>query len=116
MQTNERQMFSHIIHFVPQFAMNAGLKFYTPEEYFLGQPSAKFNLPEFCPNEIDQKAPLLLPAKAQITAGKQEVIVMVGFPACELQFCLGLQLSLTSLTFLSEKTASNIFRRLRFFT
>jgi hypothetical protein len=32
-----------------QFAMNANLTFYTPEEYFLKQGKAKFQLPSFNP-------------------------------------------------------------------
>ena len=35
-----------------QFALNAGLKFYAPEEYFLGHKKATFNMPEFDPVSI----------------------------------------------------------------
>jgi len=35
------------------FAMNIGLKFYTPEEYFLKRPTEElYTLPEFNPNDI----------------------------------------------------------------
>lgn len=32
-----------------QFALNAKLSFYTPEEYFLGHKKAPFKMPEFNP-------------------------------------------------------------------
>lgn len=34
------------------FAMNIGLKFYTPEEYFLNASIEKFTLPTFNPNDV----------------------------------------------------------------
>ncbi|KAJ8302902.1 hypothetical protein KUTeg_019298 [Tegillarca granosa] len=33
----------------PAFALNAGITFYTPEEYFLGQKKAPFSMPDFDP-------------------------------------------------------------------
>lgn len=35
-----------------QFAMNIGVKFYTPEEFFMFQKTAPFSLPEFDPVSI----------------------------------------------------------------
>lgn len=56
------------------FAINIGLKFYTPEEYFLGARSVSFVMPKFDPRTIklDSK-----PAPLRDTC---EVIIMVGSP------------------------------------
>ncbi|XP_044265642.1 uncharacterized protein F21D5.5-like [Tribolium madens] len=54
------------------FALNVGLKFYTPEEYFLGFPPAPHIMPEFDPRRLSNDA------YPQIATGKQEVIIMVG--------------------------------------
>ncbi|TRY89407.1 hypothetical protein DNTS_010810 [Danionella cerebrum] len=62
------------------FALNIGLQFHTPEEYFLGWKPAPFSLPEFDPRKIDSKAPLYDPPGASLTSAHQEVIVAVGFP------------------------------------
>lgn len=35
-----------------QFAVNIGVKFYTPEEFFMFQKAAPFNMPEFDPVSI----------------------------------------------------------------
>lgn len=35
-----------------QFALNIGVKFYTPEEFFMFQKAAPFNMPEFDPVSI----------------------------------------------------------------
>ncbi|XP_025191378.1 uncharacterized protein F21D5.5-like [Melanaphis sacchari] len=63
------------------FAMNIGLKFYTPEEFFLKEPTEKlYALPEFNPNDI--KANILctdLTSKVLISPNK-EMIIMVGCP------------------------------------
>ncbi|CAK6974958.1 bifunctional polynucleotide phosphatase/kinase isoform X1 [Scomber scombrus] len=63
------------------FALNIGLKFHTPEEYFLGWKSAPYNLPEFDPRKLDSSARLYDPPSASLTSSKTEVIVAVGFPA-----------------------------------
>ncbi|KTF93948.1 hypothetical protein cypCar_00027291 [Cyprinus carpio] len=61
------------------FAINIGLQFHTPEEYFLGWKPAQFSLPEFDP-VINSKGHLYDPPDASLTSTKQEVIVAVGFP------------------------------------
>lgn len=62
------------------FALNIGLQFYTPEEFFLGWKVAPYNLPSFNPRELDSKARLYDPPDASLTSASQEVIVAVGFP------------------------------------
>uniref|UniRef100_A0A672ISC0 Uncharacterized protein n=1 Tax=Salarias fasciatus TaxID=181472 RepID=A0A672ISC0_SALFA len=59
------------------FALNIGLQFHTPEEYFLGWKSAPYRLPEFDPVSTI----LYDPPSASLTSDKTEVIVAVGFPA-----------------------------------
>ncbi|KAG8002206.1 Bifunctional polynucleotide phosphatase/kinase [Nibea albiflora] len=63
------------------FALNIGLQFHTPEEYFLGWKSAPYSLPNFDPRKIDSRASLYDPPSASLTSDKTEVIVAVGFPA-----------------------------------
>lgn len=55
------------------FAMNLNLKFYTPEEYFLGWKTAPFNLPEFAPTSVDVDGPLLDPPTTRLVSESQEV-------------------------------------------
>ncbi|XP_051963026.1 bifunctional polynucleotide phosphatase/kinase isoform X2 [Xyrauchen texanus] len=63
------------------FALNIGLQFHTPEEFFLGWKSAQFSMPTFDPRHLDTKMCLYDPPDATLTSTKQEVIVAVGFPA-----------------------------------
>ncbi|KAM6932659.1 bifunctional polynucleotide phosphatase/kinase [Lycodopsis pacificus] len=63
------------------FALNIGLQFHTPEEYFLGWKSAPYSLPSFDPRKLDSTAGLLDPPSACLTSSRPEVIVAVGFPA-----------------------------------
>uniref|UniRef100_A0A673BHG2 Polynucleotide kinase 3'-phosphatase n=1 Tax=Sphaeramia orbicularis TaxID=375764 RepID=A0A673BHG2_9TELE len=63
------------------FALNIGLQFHTPEEFFLGWKSAPYRLPEFDPRKLDSNARLYDPPSASFTSSKTEVIVAVGFPA-----------------------------------
>ncbi|XP_072024842.1 bifunctional polynucleotide phosphatase/kinase-like isoform X2 [Amphiura filiformis] len=63
------------------FALNIGLRFFTPEEYFLGHKKAKFSLPTFDPRRVNTDAPLLNPSTAELPSSKQEVLLLVGYPA-----------------------------------
>ncbi|XP_054650202.1 bifunctional polynucleotide phosphatase/kinase [Dunckerocampus dactyliophorus] len=63
------------------FALNIGLQFHTPEEYFLGWKSAPYSLPQFDPRKLDSAARLYEPPSASLTSTQTEVIVAVGFPA-----------------------------------
>ena len=65
------------------FAINAGLTFHTPEEFFLNQKAEKFNLPEFRPLEILKSAPCQLPVSCEPRSESQkgkEVVLLVGYP------------------------------------
>lgn len=56
------------------FAVNVGLKFYTPEEYFLGAREAPYSMPKFNPRNVvtpDFSIPVS-------DGDQQEVIIMVG--------------------------------------
>ncbi|KAM4589332.1 bifunctional polynucleotide phosphatase/kinase-like [Fundulus diaphanus] len=64
-----------------QFALNIGLPFYTPEEYFLGWKRAPYSLPDFDPRKLDSTGRLFDPPSASLTSTKAEVIVAVGYPA-----------------------------------
>lgn len=61
------------------FALNAGLRFLTPEEKFLGWAPAPFDLPAFDPRRRDPKA-APEPSKAELVSDKPEVLLTVGFP------------------------------------
>ncbi|NXN98721.1 PNKP kinase, partial [Rhinopomastus cyanomelas] len=62
------------------FAINAGLRFHTPEEFFLGQAPAAFTLPTFDPRTLDPEAPLYEPSDLPLLATGPEVVVAVGYP------------------------------------
>lgn len=61
------------------FALNLNIKFFTPEEYFLGWKAAPFNLPEFCPSSLLTDGPLLDPASSDLVSKSQEVVHNVFF-------------------------------------
>lgn len=63
------------------FALNIGVKFATPEEFFLGWKKAEFHLPTFDPRKLDPAAQLYDPPTAQLVSRSQEVVVAVGLPA-----------------------------------
>ncbi|KOX79322.1 Bifunctional polynucleotide phosphatase/kinase [Melipona quadrifasciata] len=58
-------------------ALNLGLKFYTPEEYFLGHKQAQFKLPTFNPKNLSNGE---ICSGSNITSSNQEIILMVGCP------------------------------------
>ncbi|XP_049762750.1 bifunctional polynucleotide phosphatase/kinase isoform X3 [Schistocerca cancellata] len=62
------------------FALNIGLKFYTPEEHFLGYKAAQFNLPEFNPSALMQDKPLCEPAGTKLYTDELEAVILVGGP------------------------------------
>ncbi|XP_059178049.1 bifunctional polynucleotide phosphatase/kinase-like [Physella acuta] len=62
------------------FALNIGLSFKTPEEFFLNQKPAPFNMPEFDPRTLRNDTPLIS-SKSQLTKSGKEIIVLVGLPS-----------------------------------
>ncbi|XP_071090216.1 bifunctional polynucleotide phosphatase/kinase-like [Haliotis cracherodii] len=63
------------------FALNVGLKFYTPEEYFRDHKAAPFKLPEFDPKKLSSTSEVVSPAGSPIASSTKEVVVLTGFPA-----------------------------------
>ncbi|TFY81192.1 hypothetical protein EWM64_g2825 [Hericium alpestre] len=65
-----------------KFALNVGIRFYTPEEYFLKLPKAPYKLPGF---NVSSLKPRAKPSEADIVppSSKPEIVLFVGMP------CLG---------------------------
>lgn len=64
------------------FALNAGIKFYTPEEYFLDKRMcAQYVMPSFNPGVLSLSTSALEPCTAVIVSQVQEVVICVGLPA-----------------------------------
>lgn len=63
------------------FALNLGIPFKTPEEFFMSRKPANFVMPEFDPKSVVNIATLTENDNASIVSEKQEVVVMVGYPA-----------------------------------
>ncbi|UJR21062.1 hypothetical protein I4U23_024162 [Adineta vaga] len=63
------------------FAANVDLKFYTPEEYFLGLSKATYEMPKFEPKSLRSISSLVEPANGALISDTIEVIVMCGLPA-----------------------------------
>ncbi|XP_050063519.1 uncharacterized protein F21D5.5-like isoform X2 [Aphis gossypii] len=63
------------------FAMNIGLKFYTPEEYFWKEPTTKvFALPAFNPNDVMSNILYTDLSSNNLFSSNKEMIIMVGCP------------------------------------
>jgi bifunctional polynucleotide phosphatase/kinase len=67
------------------FAINIGVTFKTPEEFFLHQATAPFEMPQFDPRNLSCQDSLLS-SSSQLTKEEREVIVLVGLPACGKSF------------------------------
>ena len=63
-----------------KFALNVGVPFQTPEEYFAGKAPAKFEWDGFGPEDI-ARIPHTYPAATYHQSG-QEMVVLMGFPGC----------------------------------
>nr|CAX11689.1 polynucleotide kinase-3'-phosphatase [Nilaparvata lugens] len=60
------------------FALNVGIKFYTPDAHFLKLPEGKFALPGFNPSQLFSNNALI--TDKEILSKTKEVVVMVGSP------------------------------------
>ncbi len=64
------------------FAENVGVKFFTPEEYFLKKAPEPYRNPDFIPSSVfDSSRRLLDPPSAVLRSPDPEIVVMVGYPA-----------------------------------
>jgi len=63
------------------FAANIGVRFSTPEEYFLGLSKAPYEMPKFDPKSLRSTKSLLEPNTSTLVSSDTEVIVMCGLPA-----------------------------------
>ncbi|VDM13866.1 unnamed protein product, partial [Wuchereria bancrofti] len=66
------------------FALNFGINFFTPEQYFLKQTEVEdYILPSFSPSSLlDQKVSLYDPENTPIPGNGLEVLIFVGYPGC----------------------------------
>ncbi|XP_005090552.1 bifunctional polynucleotide phosphatase/kinase [Aplysia californica] len=62
------------------FAINVGLKFHTPEEFFLGQKEAPYTMPVFDPRKLRSDVEAV-PQGCDLDSKSKEIILLVGFPA-----------------------------------
>jgi len=69
-----------------KFASNIGVKFFTPEEYFLNLKPAPHSLKGFNVNSLVSEGPTVLPSSSPILPPKQyppapEIVLFVGYPS-----------------------------------
>ncbi|KAI0371828.1 PNK3P-domain-containing protein [Pilatotrama ljubarskyi] len=66
-----------------KLALNIGIPFYTPEEYFLGLPKAPYTLPGFHVSSLPADLPPIEPAEPPLLPAPSapEVVLFVGYPA-----------------------------------
>lgn len=68
------------LNFLVKVILLPGIKFSTPDNFFLGDKEGAYALPEFNPASALTNTILLEPSTAVISGVPQEAIVMVGFP------------------------------------
>ncbi|KAH9830982.1 PNK3P-domain-containing protein [Rhodofomes roseus] len=66
-----------------KWALNVGLPFYTPEEYFLKLPAAPYTLPGFHVSSLPTDLPRVTPTSTPLIPPqpKREIVVFVGYPS-----------------------------------
>jgi len=67
-----------------KWALNLALPFFTPEEYFLGLPSAPYTLEGFHVSKLPSNVPLFTPSSTPIVPSHlshPEIVVFVGYPS-----------------------------------
>ncbi|KAI0822674.1 PNK3P-domain-containing protein [Trametes gibbosa] len=67
-----------------KLALNIGIPFQTPEEYFLGLPPAQHTLPGFHVSSLPPNVPRIEPAEPPLlpaVPSARELVVFVGYPA-----------------------------------
>ncbi|KAI0710408.1 PNK3P-domain-containing protein [Cerioporus squamosus] len=66
-----------------KLALNIGIPFYTPEEYFLKLPAAKYTLPGFHVSSLPSEEKRIVPSEPPIlpAASSPELVIFVGYPA-----------------------------------
>lgn len=64
-----------------KFALNQGLPFLTPEQFFLGQSEA-FTNPEFDPRNLNRQGSIFINSdRTDVVSASQEMVIFVGPPA-----------------------------------
>ncbi|KAK7689194.1 hypothetical protein QCA50_007885 [Cerrena zonata] len=66
-----------------KLALNIGIPFSTPEEYFLGLPAAPYKLPGFNVSTLPTNLPSYTPSSTPLvpTNGAQEIVLFAGMPS-----------------------------------
>ncbi|RPD65808.1 PNK3P-domain-containing protein [Lentinus tigrinus ALCF2SS1-7] len=66
-----------------KLALNIGIPFYTPEEYFLKLPTAKYTLPGFHVSSLPTEEKRIVPSKPSLlpSSSTPELVLFVGYPA-----------------------------------
>lgn len=65
-----------------KWALNIGIPFFTPEEYFLKLPAAPYTLTGFHPSSLPTDSPQITPTSTPLVASRSpEVVLFVGYPS-----------------------------------
>jgi len=64
-----------------KFALNLGLKFYTPEEFFLNTNSVQYRLQGFHISSLPKNVPAIIPSSMPLLSNDSEIVLFVGYPS-----------------------------------